>query len=140
MATNEPVGSTKVAPGNWGVWQSRFRWFERCSVYDAESQLIRSQQIEEERRQDHLERLERYRYSQEQLGSSQSSIAAQLIIKIDERLKDLKPEEIDVKTLPAYLKAAADLCDRAGTAWGRSLGMEDLLALLTSQSKEDCED
>lgn len=68
-------------------------------------------------------------YSQRQLQASkvQQGLILKLAAKVNERIDNLKPDEIDVRHVAPLLRAIAAMSDSSGTAEAAALGVDELL-------------
>jgi hypothetical protein len=118
----------KQASGCWLSWYDEHDWKRRAEAYDAHLELLSRQR----READHLQELDAYRNRQKQLAAATIHASITLLQKSSERLKDLKPEEIETKMLPAFFRAAAAVAETATNSEAQALAVEELLRALNA--------
>lgn len=125
-AFQKAQNSTKTAPSHWMRWAVDYDWKRRAEAYDAHLELA----ARSRREADHLQELDAYRNRQKQLAAATIHASITLLQKSSERLKDLKPEEIETKMLPAFFRAAAAVAETATNSEAQALAVEELLKAL----------
>lgn len=109
--------------GRWTLWAKAYNWRDRAEAYDVHME----RQARREKEAAHLKALEEHRDRQRKLGIANIDAATNVLIKINERLKTLEPDEISVKHLPAFMRAAADMAEKGGNAEADSLGVDQVI-------------
>lgn len=121
------LGKAQSPSGTWSRAAREWCWHERAKAYDD----FVLEQTKDEREQKYREELEEHRERAKNLAIENIEIANLALQKIKERISVLHPNEIEPKQIPAFLRAAADMAERALNAEGHALGLDELLGTMS---------
>ncbi len=108
-------------------WASKNDWAERVVLYDLAQEKINREMFEDINRDAHLEKLEKYRRENEELGKAWRATGATLLARIKKKIDNIKDNEITTKDLPGLTKSA-EICTNLGDRLlAESLAVEKLL-------------
>jgi len=140
-------GTAKDAPNFFRFWaqakkrnghliEGALSWEARAAAWDDHL----AQQRVRQREKEHLAEIEEYRATMSRLSRANLSNALQIISIVNktletdlQALRDNKADGLTRRQLPAWIRAANDAIDKTSTAWAQSLGLEELLRLLTDE-------
>lgn len=128
LAAAYEQSTQKVGRANkvWGDWSAKYHWVERAKAYDA--YLANKARLQRE--DEHARELAEYR---EQLAKSSRAalVAGQRALKIAlDKLERMNHSDVQVKSLPALIRAANDTIEKAMDGWGAALAVDDLMEAL----------
>ncbi len=118
--------TAKQAAGHWNDWHKKNKWKARAQSYDAHLERL----LRAKREATYIKDLDALRERQKKLAQVTLNAAIGLLQKAGERLTNLKPGEIDARTLPTYFRAAASIAEAATNAEATALGLFELITML----------
>lgn len=123
------LGKAQSPSGTWNQAFHVWRWQERAEAFD----LFVMDQRKAEREQEYIKELEEHRERSKNIAIAHIELAQTLLEKMTERIKGIEWSEIDVKQIPAFIRAMIDLSERALNAEGHALGLEELLGTMSNE-------
>ncbi len=123
----------KQAGGHWTRWYAKYEWKTRAEAYDAHLELL----VRRDREAAYIKDLQDFKKRQKTLAQAALSAATELLQKASERLKKIKDEDIDPKSLPSYFRAAAAIAESSTNAEAVALGLHELITLLDARDSEE---
>ncbi len=114
----------KPAPGRWREWYKLWTWRARAEAWDGMIEARARGAVEIEHQQRLVEHLERQR----RIATANLSLAESMIAAAARRLATVNVDEIDVKHLPAFIRAAAAVADAGTNAEAQALAVDRLVA------------
>lgn len=122
-------------PSSWKDAAERWQWKERAEAYD----LFELQQIKDEREQKYRDELNEHRERAKKLAIRNNAIADKALEIIKARLDTLHANQIEAKQIPMFLRAAADLAERALNAEAHALGLDELIGTMSDGDDQSSE-
>ena len=141
----------KQASGEWNNWAERFHWRERAEVYDAhvaETARKAAETVRKGAEAEHTAKITAYRERAAKIGAATADVSLGFLIAAGKRLKALtdgKPDteginDIPIKSLPSFLRAAAAVAEISLRTEAQALGVEELETYLHDGDKDAAKD
>ena len=125
----KPQESRARAAGFFKTWSVGHDWVERAAAYDAEqARAMLAEQGAAE--------VQEFRERTRKLAAATTSASVVLLQKALERLRGVKVEDIPLKSLPSFFRAAAVLGKYGTDAEALSIGVEEILRELADAEDE----
>lgn len=128
-------GKVLSVPGAWDAAAAKYQWRDRVEAWDQHIIEKQRQAAEDYYRQ----QLERHKDNSLKLANTSLGLAVRTLQRLDERLKNLTAEEIPLKSIPTFLRAAAAVAEAALNAEAQALTVDHLLRELDHGSDNDAE-
>lgn len=122
----EKARKSATIPASWRDAADKWQWRARAEAWDAAEQERRRAAEE----QAYREALDAHRDNALKLSRVALNNAVRLLQKTDQRLAAMNADEIPVKALPAYLRAAAAVAEAALNGEAQALSVDQLLRQL----------
>lgn len=116
-------GAAQTISGAWQKQVTLWRWKERAEAWDQ----VQLAELRETGEQAFRRQLELHRQRSLRVAKNAMDTAEKLLEKTTSRLLAIKPSQIPVKSIPAYLRAAASVAEASLNAEAQALSVEELL-------------
>jgi hypothetical protein len=121
----ESQGKPKVNRANesWYEWYNLFHWVERAKAYDN----FLAEETSNFQKHEQMQQLIDFRRRQRDLAGMITDSAALMLSKALEALKNLKPEHIQPRMIPEYVKTAATVAEFAQNAEANAMALSEIV-------------
>lgn len=126
----------KQASGEWNGWYTAHEWRARAESWD-EHLAARAREVAEA---EHVARITAHRERAAKIGATTADVANVFLWKAAERLRALSADDIPVRSLPAFLRAAAAIAQVSLSIEAEALGVRELETLLSAPDEDRAED
>lgn len=125
-------------------WSAAFDWVERVRAYDAHC----AEQARTAAEAEHTARITAYRERAAKIGAATADVSLGFLVAAGQRLKGLtnpkadaeSVDDIPIKSLPAFLRAAAAVAEISLRVEAEALGVRELETYLSADDEDAAED
>ena len=117
-------------------WSAAYEWVERVRGYDA----VQAEKARKAAEADHTAKISAYQKRAAKIGSATAELTYGFLLKAGEALKGLDVEQIEIKHLPGFLRAAASIAEISLRIEAQALGVGELEKFLTEQTHDSDQD
>lgn len=124
-------------------WSSKYNWAERCHAYDSDQEKIKRAIVIQSHKEEHKAKIERVRRTQEELGNTLVTTAAQMLAVCQARIKEALPTpdkpkaymDLEPKDVAAWLRSATSAAELGSRLRAESLAIQKLIETMTENGE-----